>query len=104
MTSSAAIGLARSFSVLTSVSQKPVTVYKLVSKSTVDEDIYCMQERKAKMNAAIMDAPGSKSTNWETEKRLVLQTAVDRYLRNAPPSQDDGHDDIALVDVDDVAL
>lgn len=94
--------------ILTTVPQKPVTVYKLVSKSTVDDDIFCMQERKAKMNAAIMDAPGSTSTNWETEKRLVLQTAVDRYLRNPHPSQDDGHDDITPVDAgnecDDVAL
>jgi SWI/SNF-related matrix-associated actin-dependent regulator of chromatin subfamily A containing DEAD/H box 1 len=53
---------------------KKVTVYKLVASDTVDSDIYKMQEKKAKMNAAIM---GSAEKNM---KRELLQSAVDRYL------------------------
>lgn len=62
---------------------KPVTIIKMVSKDTVDEDIYAMQQRKAKMNAAILE---SSSSDWNKEaakeKAIVLQTAVDRFLRS----------------------
>ena len=59
--------------------KNPVTVYKLVAKDTVDQDIYSMQERKAKMSAAIME---SSSSDFESksERDNVLKTAVDRFL------------------------
>jgi SWI/SNF-related matrix-associated actin-dependent regulator 1 of chromatin subfamily A len=65
--------------------QKPVTVIRLVSKNTVDEDIYEMQQRKAKMSELIMSNNGD-SQNWSKqatkEKNLVLQTALDRVLKS----------------------
>lgn len=59
--------------------KKPVTIYKLVAKDTVDQDIHSMQERKAKMSAAIME---SSSSNFETknERENVLKAAVDRFM------------------------
>jgi len=44
--------------------KKAVTVIKLISKSTVDEDIYHMQQRKTKMNAAIMENDANASRDW----------------------------------------
>jgi SWI/SNF-related matrix-associated actin-dependent regulator 1 of chromatin subfamily A len=61
--------------------KKPVTVYKLVAKDTVDDDIYAMQQRKALMNAAIMDN-GSTAKEGPKQKDAVLQTAVDRFLKS----------------------
>jgi SWI/SNF-related matrix-associated actin-dependent regulator 1 of chromatin subfamily A len=62
--------------------KKPVQVIKLVAKDTVDEDIHSMQERKAKMSAAIMESSSSSSSTFESKKERdnVFQTAVDRYL------------------------
>ncbi len=54
--------------------KKPVTVYKLIALDSVDEDIYKMQEKKAKMNAAIMDSAASKKEKSEILKN-VLQKA-----------------------------
>jgi SWI/SNF-related matrix-associated actin-dependent regulator 1 of chromatin subfamily A len=61
--------------------KKPVTVFKLVSKDTVDEDIYGMQQRKAMMNAAIMDN-GSTAKEGTKEKDAVMRAAVDRFLKS----------------------
>lgn len=59
--------------------KKPVTVYKLVAKDTVDHDIYCMQERKSKMSAAIMES-SSDDFDSKKERENVLQNAVNRFL------------------------
>jgi len=59
----------------------------MVTRDTVDEDIYEMQQRKAKMNAAILDTDGTKSKEVENEEvKRMLQGAVDRYLQT--PSAD----------------
>jgi len=86
--------------------KKPVTVIKLVSKDTVDEDIYEMQQRKAKMNAAIMES-GPSESGWTKEapknKDVVLQTAVERFLKSPkakhPPSIPDENQDENSADV-----
>merc|ERR1712151_133922 len=69
--------------------KKTVTVMKLVVKDSVDSDIYDMQERKAKLNAAIMEnsASSNNNSNWgakqeKNEKELVLETAMDRFLKS----------------------
>ena len=66
--------------------KKEVTVIRLVSKDSVDHDIYEMQQRKAKMSQVIMATNGSESNNWSKEaakeKDLVLQTAVERFLKS----------------------
>jgi len=53
--------------------KKPVTVYKLISKDTVDEAIFKMQEKKAKMNAAIMDSASTKK-----EKNAILKSVLEK--------------------------
>eukprot|EP00980_Cylindrotheca_fusiformis_P006070 scaffold1306_cov100-Cylindrotheca_fusiformis.AAC.4 len=55
--------------------KKKVTVYKMVTNDTVDSDIYSMQERKSKMNAAIMESRTEKK-----ERRELLENAVQRFL------------------------
>jgi SWI/SNF-related matrix-associated actin-dependent regulator 1 of chromatin subfamily A len=62
--------------------KKKVTVYKLVANDTVDADIYKMQERKAKMNAAIMES--SSSSKNSKEKKEILESAVNRYMSSSP--------------------
>ena len=70
----------------------------MVTKGTVDEDIYQMQERKAKMNAAILEnsadsltadsgkkssASKSYSTSKKNEKQEIntmVKNAMDRFL------------------------
>lgn len=56
---------------------KKVTVYKLVTQGTVDEDIYNMQERKAKMNAAIMESKDERQ-----ERKAMLKAAVTRFMES----------------------
>jgi hypothetical protein len=63
---------------------KKVTIIKMVSKDTVDEDIYLMQQRKAKMNAAIMGSEAYKKPSANDTKQ-VLETAVNRFLQSPPP-------------------
>lgn len=47
----------------------------MVTQETVDADIYTMQERKAKMNAAIME-----SKNDKKERRELLNMEIQRFL------------------------
>ena len=66
---------------------KKTTVIKLVAADTVDADIYGMQQRKARMNAAIMDSSGDNSWNKQEAKAAkdqVMRTAVDRFLSQSP--------------------
>ena len=61
---------------------KLVTVIKMVTEDTVDADIYKMQERKAEMNAAILETKtsGAKQKKEETkEMNSMLKNAVTRY-------------------------
>jgi hypothetical protein len=70
---------------------KKVTIIKLVSKDTVDEDIYAMQQRKSKMNAAIMGSDAEWNKQTKEDKKQMLETAVSRFLKspstNNNPSQ-----------------
>ena len=63
--------------------KKPVTVIKMVAEDTVETDIHSMQERKARMNAAILENDCKKSKNKkveESEVSNIIQSAMDRYL------------------------
>lgn len=72
----------------TSIGQKKaVTIIKMVSQNTVDEDIYQMQQRKAKMNAAIMGNDADWKKSLERDKEVVLKNVVDRFLQS-PPAED----------------
>jgi len=60
---------------------KPVTVIKLVTQGSVDEDIYRIQERKAKMNDAIMGSKANKKAeNDEISK--ITNAAVERFMKS----------------------
>lgn len=62
---------------------KCVTVIKMITSGTVDADIYEMQQRKAKMNAAILQDGGMAETSKQEEKEMVgklLNNALDRFL------------------------
>ena len=59
----------------------------MVAEDTVETDIHAMQERKAKMNAAILEnettgtkAGKNKKVQEEKEVSNILQTSMDRYL------------------------
>lgn len=47
----------------------------MVTKGSVDADIYSMQERKAKMNAAIMESKDGKK-----ERQVMLKNEIQRFL------------------------
>jgi hypothetical protein len=67
---------------------KKVTIIKLVSKDTVDEDIYAMQQRKAKMNAAIMGSDAEWNKQTKEDKKQMLETAVSRFLKSPSTNND----------------
>ncbi|GFH51369.1 SWI/SNF-related matrix-associated actin-dependent regulator of chromatin subfamily A containing DEAD/H box 1 [Chaetoceros tenuissimus] len=64
--------------------QKPVTIIKMVTENTVDADIYQMQERKAQMNAAILQTKSSaaKKKAEMDEMKSMLDKAVERMNDN----------------------
>jgi SWI/SNF-related matrix-associated actin-dependent regulator 1 of chromatin subfamily A len=68
--------------------KKPVKIIKMITEDTVDEDIYKMQQRKARMNAAIMDTDSREWNNVAAnEKGNMLKHAVDRFLRSPTQSR-----------------
>ncbi|KAL3786634.1 hypothetical protein HJC23_006830 [Cyclotella cryptica] len=64
--------------------KKPVTIIKLVTRGTVDEDIYSLQERKERMNKAIMDESGTKKSSDNDDIKDIMKVAVDRFLKSPP--------------------
>jgi SWI/SNF-related matrix-associated actin-dependent regulator of chromatin subfamily A containing DEAD/H box 1 len=58
---------------------KRVTVYKLVTKDTVDSDIYKMQEKKTKMNAAIMESNGTLDKKTKME---LTEASIHRFINS----------------------
>ena len=60
--------------------KKPVTIIKMITKDTVDSDIYNMQERKSQMNAAIFESNSKSSkTTDAAEMSHILDMAISRY-------------------------
>ena len=66
---------------------KEVTVYRLITKGTVDEDIFKMAERKAELTEAVLNdnhsdrSKGGKSgdENDKSTISIILQNAIQRY-------------------------
>jgi len=62
----------------------------MVTKDTVDADIYEMQQRKAKMNDAILESSGSakekpqKKEEEDAAKQSIIQSAVNRFVLTSP--------------------
>lgn len=81
--------------------KEKVTVIKLVTADTVDQDVYAMQERKSRMNSAIMDnhsSPKNSSDNgtnnrsdeenqqWNAkeakiQKDRIIETTMNRFIQ-----------------------
>ena len=64
--------------------KKPVRIIKMVTENTVDSDIYKMQERKAEMNAAILETKkpnAAKKKENAKEINGILELAVSRYQK-----------------------
>mmetsp|Transcript_27374 Transcript_27374/g.62837 ORF Transcript_27374/g.62837 Transcript_27374/m.62837 type:complete len:186 (+) Transcript_27374:2655-3212(+) len=61
--------------------KKEVSIIKMITENTVDSDIYAMQERKAKMNAAILDEGPKKLSKEEEDKCVadIMSMAVKRF-------------------------
>jgi hypothetical protein len=67
-------------------------VYKLVAKDTVDSEIYMMQDRKAKMNAAIMESNYSED---KKAKKEITEAALNRFKESSnKENQEDAEEDI----------
>ncbi len=72
--------------------KRPVTVIKMITKETVDADIYSMQERKAEMNAAILETKQSSSAAKKKEKEdmnVIFEMAVSRYNASSVNEKED---------------
>lgn len=55
----------------------------MVTQGTVDEDIYSIQERKARMNEAIMEENGKKKKKGDSDEMCRLASAaVERFLKS----------------------
>lgn len=84
--------------------KKPVTIIKMVTQGTVDEDIYSIQERKARMNEAIMSEETGKKNNKKSketeEKCAIVQAAVENFLKSPKRSKDDDNrkDDAIVIE------
>ena len=60
-----------------------MTIIKMVTQGTVDEDIYSIQERKARMNKAIMEENGKKKSKKESEELCAIAlNAVENFKRS----------------------
>ena len=58
--------------------KRPVTVIKMITKNTVDSDIYSMQERKSQMNEAILESKAAKKQET-AQKNQIIEMALSRY-------------------------
>jgi len=70
--------------------KKPVKIIKMVCGGTVDEAIYSIQERKAKMNEAIMEDGGGankKKSNANDDMCRLANAAVERFLKSPARSK-----------------
>ncbi len=56
----------------------------MVTEGTVDEDIYKIQERKARMNEAIMEENRKKKTSDNQEMARLANAAVERFKAKSP--------------------
>jgi SWI/SNF-related matrix-associated actin-dependent regulator 1 of chromatin subfamily A len=82
--------------------KKPVTVYKMVTENTVDADIHEMQQKKSRMNAAILDANDKTKQKKEEEaaKMTIVQTAVNRFHQlTSPKAKNKTNDDDDEMDI-----
>jgi hypothetical protein len=74
---------------------KRVTVYKLVAKDTVDSDIYKMQEKKTKMNAAIMES--HIITLDKKAKKELTEASIHRFINNSVKNEHPEEKEVIIV-------
>jgi len=80
--------------------KKTTTVIKLVTQNTVDSDIFEMQQKKARMNAAIMENESEWNKDSKATKEMVLKTAVERFLKSPDKTgaSDDADDEVKVLE------
>jgi len=77
--------------------KKPVTIIKMVTQGTVDEDIYSIQERKARMNKAIMEENDKKNSKKEREELCAIAlNAVENFKRSKEDGEVGGAIDLTM--------
>lgn len=64
---------------------KPVTVYRLVTKGTVDENIYSIAKRKLTLDAAVLEA-GVETVSDNNESDVLTMGAILSAILDAAPS------------------
>ena len=68
-----------------------------MTEDTVDSQIYEMQERKSKMNAAIMESNNSE----KKERKEILQSAVNQFLEKpkgrSPSNKENQKEVVSLI-------
>ena len=67
----------------------------MVTENTVDAAIHEMQARKARMNAAILDANDKAKQKKEDDAAVmtIVQTAVNRYQLTSPTATNNKSND-----------
>ena len=61
--------------------KKPVTVYRLVVRDTVDEGIYRMGERKKVVNRAVLGDAGGGAATQKKEDQVAISSILSRAIR-----------------------
>lgn len=62
-----------------------MTVYKLIVKDTVDEDIYNMGERKEKLSKALLRDDKKDKEDDASQMSMILEKALQRSIRKTAP-------------------
>ena len=61
-----------------------MSVYKLIVKDTVDEDIYNMGERKEKLSKALLRDDKRDKEDDASQMSIILERALQRSIRKTP--------------------
>ncbi|WCJ33735.1 Protein CHROMATIN REMODELING 19 [Euphorbia peplus] len=67
---------------------KPVTVYRLVTKSTVDENVYEIAKRKLILDAAVLESSGVEMDNEGEKSEKTMGEILSSLLMTKKPTAD----------------
>ena len=87
--------------------KKPVTIIKMVTRGTVDEAIYSLQERKERMNEAIMDEKGNTKKAGDNDDIKVIKSSsvwlpqISRRKAQRGESIDFKSEQVEMISIDD---
>jgi len=87
--------------------KKPVTIIEMVTRGTVDEAIYSLQERKERMNEAIMDEKGNTKKAGDNDDIKVIKSSsvwlpqISRRKAQRGESIDFKSEQVEMISIDD---